>query len=114
MEAAEARAVSHFVLEKSKWWAGRGRGRKGVWRQGLCRGHSILGDAGMKGWALAASLDPWYSLADPPLSWVSGDLGSGNSFFFPLCPRGVLFARGSERKAGFLPASSCQQGPMEP
>jgi hypothetical protein len=44
-------------------------------------GPSILGDAGMKGWALAASLDPWYSLADPPLSWGSGDLGSGNSFF---------------------------------
>lgn len=40
----------------------------------------------MKGWALAASLDPWYSLADPPLSWVSGDLGSGNSFFFPSVP----------------------------
>lgn len=92
----------------------KGEGEEGVWRQGLCGGHSILGDAGMKGWALAASLDPWYSLADPPLSWVSGDLGSGNSFFFPLCPRGVLFARGSERKAGFLPASSCQQGPMEP
>lgn len=86
MEAAEARAVSHFVLEKSKWWAGRGRGRKEVWLQGLCGGPSILGDAGMKGWALAASLDPWYSLADSPLSWVSGDLGSGNSFFFPLCP----------------------------
>lgn len=36
----------------------------------------------MKGWALAASLDSWCSLADPPLTEDPGDLGSGNSIFF--------------------------------
>lgn len=83
-----------------------------MWLPGPVWGPSVLGDAGMKGWALAASHDPWNSLADPPLSGGSGDLGSGNRFFFPLS-RGVLFARGPERKAGFLPASSCRQGPLE-
>lgn len=86
MEAAEARAVSHFVLEKSKWWAGRGRGRKGVWLQGLCGGLSPR-RCRNEGLGSGASLDPWYSLADPPLSWGSGDLGSGNSFFFPSVQR---------------------------
>lgn len=106
--------MSHFVLEKSKWWAGRGRGRrrKGVWLPGPVWGPSVLGDAGMKGWALAASHDPWNSLADPPLRGGSGDLGSGNRFFFPSVQR-CFFARGPERKAGFLPASSCKQGPLE-
>lgn len=87
-----------------------GGGQEEVWPQGPVWGASTRGDAGMKGWALAASLDPWCSLVDPPLSWDPGDLGSGNHFFFFLS-RGVLFT--PEGKAGFLPASSCTQAPPE-
>lgn len=67
-------------------------GEEGVWLQGPVWGASTRGDAGMKGWALAASLDSWCSLADPPLTEDPGDLGSGNSiFFFPFLSRGILF-----------------------
>lgn len=68
MEAAEARELCRTLFWKnpSGGQEGGGGGRGCGCR--ACVGASILGDAGMKGWALAASLDPWYSLADPPLS----------------------------------------------
>lgn len=92
----------------------KGEGEEGGVAAGPVWGASILGDAGMKGWALAASLDSWYSLADPPLSQLGlwGPRFRKQGFFF-LLSRGVLFACGPERKAGFLPASSCKQGLLE-
>lgn len=91
---------------------GEGEGEEGGVAAGASVGALSPRRCRNEGWALAASLDPWNALADPPLSWGSGDLGSGNRFFFPLS-RGVLFACGPERKAEFLPASSCKQGPLE-
>lgn len=92
---------------------GRKGGEEGVWLQGPVWGASTRGDAGMKGWALAASLDSWCSLADPPLTEDPGDLGSGNSiFFFLFCPEVFCLLHGPEGKAGLLPIFRGKPAPL--